>query len=75
MNDKDIKTEIELLKQEVKVIAINYKQKKLAKDIDDLMLEVKSIKTEVFKFKYVAYGAIVVFVLMSDKFTEIFKLL
>jgi hypothetical protein len=47
----------------------------VAKDIDDLMIEVKSIKTEVFKFKYVAYGAIVVFVLMSDKFNDILRLI
>ena len=74
MNDKDIKTEIELLKQEVKVIKTNHLSH-MAKDIDDLMIEVKSIKTEVFKFKYVAYGAIVVFVLMSDKFNDILRLL
>jgi len=35
----------------------------------------KDVKIEVFRFKYVAYGAIVVFVLMSDKFTEILRLL
>jgi hypothetical protein len=39
------------------------------------MDDVKDIKTEVFRFKYIAYGAIVVFVLISDKFTSILKLL
>ena len=74
MNDKDIKTEIELLKQEVKIIKTNHLSH-MAKDIDDLKIDVKSIKTEVFKFKYVAYGAIVVFVLMSDKFNDILRLI
>lgn len=72
--NKDIKTEIELLKQEVKVIKTNHLTH-MAKDIDDLMVDVKSIRTEVFRFKYIAYGAIVVFIIMSDKFTEILRLL
>jgi hypothetical protein len=74
MNDKDIKTEIELLKQEVNVIKTNHLSH-IAQDIDDLKVEVKEIKTEMFKFKYIAYGAIVVFVLMSDKFNDILRLL
>ena len=74
MNDKDIKTEIELLKREVEIIKTNHLLH-MAKDIDDLMDDVKDIKTEVFRFKYIAYGAIVVFVLISDKFTSILKLL
>ena len=74
MNDKDIKTEIELLKREVEIIKTNHLSH-MAKDIDDLMDDVKDIKTEVFRFKYIAYGAIVVFVFVSDKFTEIFKIL
>lgn len=74
MNDKDIKTEIELLKQEVNIIKTNHLSH-IAQDIDDLKVEVKEIKTEMFKFKYIAYGAIVVFVLMSDKFNDILRLL
>jgi|TARA_A100001391_G_C4968660_1_gene252041 hypothetical protein len=74
MNDKDIKTEIELLKREVEIIKTNHLSH-MAKDIDDLMDDVKDIKTEVFRFKYIAYGAIVVFVLVSDKFNDILRLL
>ena len=74
MNDKHIKTEIELLKREVEIIKTNHLSH-MAKDIDDLMDDVKDIKTEVFRFKYIAYGAIVVFVLISDKFSSILKLL
>ena len=46
MNDKDIKTEIELLKQEVKVIKTNHLSH-MAKDIDDMMLEVRSVNVKV----------------------------
>ena len=74
MNDKDINTEIELLKQDVHIIKTNHLAH-IAADIDDLKVEVKEIKTEMFKFKYIAYGAIVVFVLMSDKFNDILRLL
>ena len=74
MNDKDIKTEIELLKREVEIIKTNHLSH-MAKDIYDLMDDVKDIKTEVFRFKYIAYGAIVVFVLVSDKFNDILRLL
>ena len=74
MNDKDIKTEIELLKREVEIIKTNHLSH-MAKDIEDLMDDVKDIKTEVFRFKYIAYGAIVVFVLVSDKFNDILRLI
>ena len=74
MNDKDIKTEIELLKREVEIIKTHHLSH-MAKDIDDLMDDVKDIKIEVFRFKYIAYGAIVVFVLISDKFNDILRLL
>ena len=74
MNDKDIKTEIELLKREVEIIKTNHLSH-MAKDIDDLMDDVKDIKTEVFRFNYIAYGAIVVFVLVSDKFNDILRLI
>ena len=74
MNDKDIKTEIELLKREVEIIKTNHLSH-MAKDIDDLMDDVKDIKTEVFRFKYIAYGAIVLLVLVSDKFNDILRLI
>ena len=74
MNDKDIKTEIELLKREVEIIKTNHLSH-MAKDIDDLMDDVKDIKAEVFRFKYIDYGAIVVFVLVSDKFNDILRLI
>jgi hypothetical protein len=74
MKDKDINTELELLKKDVNLIKTNHLAH-IASDIDDLKDDMKDVKIEVFRFKYVAYGAIVVFVLMSDKFTEILRLL
>ena len=68
MNDQDIKTEIELLKKEVEIIKTNHLTH-IEKDIDDLKVDVKHIKSEVFRFKYIAYGAIVVFVSQSRSFS------
>ena len=47
----------------------------MAQDIDNLQEDMTEIKTEIFKFKYIAYGAIVVFVLMSEQFNDILRLL
>ena len=74
MDDKDLKTEIELLKQDVHIIKTNHLAH-IEADMRDVKVEVKEIKTEMFRFKYIAYGAIVVFVLMSDKFNDILRLL
>jgi hypothetical protein len=35
----------------------------------------KDVKTEVFKFKYIAWTAIVIFILATDKFTDLLRLL
>ena len=74
MNEQDIKTEIELLKKDIDLIKNNHLVH-MAKSIDNLSVDMKDVKRAIFKAQYVMYGAIVVFVLMSDKFTEILKLL
>lgn len=74
MTEQNLKIEIELLKKEISLIKTNHLSH-IEKDIDDLKVDVKHIKSEVFKFKYVAYGAIVVFVLISDKFNDILRLI
>ena len=53
MNDKDINTELELLKQDVHLIKTNHLAH-IASDIDDLKDDMKDVKIEVFRFKYVA---------------------
>ena len=47
----------------------------MQRDIDVLKCDVRDVKRAIFKAQYVIYGAIVVFVLMSDKFNDILKLL
>ena len=74
MNEQDIKTEIELLKKDIDLIKNNHLAH-MQRDIDVLKFDVRDVKRAIFKTQYVMYGAIVVFVLMSDKFTEILKLL
>tara|TARA_R100000655_G_scaffold73239_1_gene111810 strand:- start:327 stop:551 length:225 start_codon:yes stop_codon:yes gene_type:complete len=74
MNNKDIQTEIELLKKDIDLIKNNHLTH-MQRDIDVLKCDVRDVKRAIFKAQYVIYGAIVVFVLMSDKFTEILKLL
>ena len=74
MSNKNIETEIELLKQDIHIIKTNHLAH-IEADMSDVKVEVKEIKTEMFRFKYIAYGAIVVFVLMSDKFNDILRLL
>ena len=74
MNEQDIKTEIELLKKDIDLIKNNHLAH-MQRDIDVLKFDVRDVKRAIFKAQYVMYGTIVVFVLMSDKFTEILKLL
>ena len=37
--------------------------------------DMRDVKIEVFRFKYITYGAIIVFVILSDRFHEILRLL
>ena len=74
MTDKDLKTEIELLKKDIDLIKNNHLAH-MQRDIDVLKCDVRDFKRAIFKAQYVIYGAIVVFVLMSDKFNDILKLL
>ena len=68
MKDNNVLTlEVELIKKDVHDIKHNH----LTHIEDDL----RDVKREVFKFKYIAWTAIVIFVLATDKFTEILKLL
>jgi hypothetical protein len=63
----ELNTEIELIKKDIYDIKNNHLQH-IEKDMRD-------VKIEVFRFKYIAYGAIVIFVLMTDKFTNLLRLL
>ena len=66
-DNNELTLEVELIKKDVHHIKHNH----LTHIEDDL----RDVKREVFKFKYIAWTAIVIFVLATDKFTEILKLL
>ena len=63
----ELNFEIELIKKDINDIKINHLQH-IEKDLKD-------VKVEVFRFKYIAWTAIVIFVLATDKFTELLRLL
>ena len=63
----ELNTEIEMIKKDINDIKTNHLQH-IQKDLND-------VKIEVFRFKYIAYGAIVVFVLATDIFKELLRLL
>jgi hypothetical protein len=62
-----LNTEIEWIKKDINDIKVNH--------LAHIEKDVKAVKTEVFRFKYIAYGAIVVFVLATDSFKELLRLL
>ena len=63
----ELNTEIELIKKDIYDIKTNHLQH-IKKDMRD-------VKIEVFRFKYVIWGALVIFILMTDKFTNLLRLL
>ena len=63
----ELNTEIVIIKKDIKDIKVNH--------LEHIETDLKSVKTEVFRFKYIAYGAIVVFVLATDSFKELLRLL
>mgnify|MGYP000126483274 FL=1 len=63
----ELNTEIELIKKDIYDIKNNHLQH-IEKDMRD-------VKIEVFRFKYIAYGAIVIFVLETYKFSKLLRLL
>jgi|TARA_R100000656_G_scaffold111880_1_gene83898 hypothetical protein len=63
----ELNTEIVVIKKDIKDIKVNH--------LEHIEKDLKTVKTEVFRFKYIAYGAIVVFVLATDSFKELLRLL
>jgi len=66
-DSNELNFEIELIKKDINYIKINHLQH-IEKDLKD-------VKVEVFRFKYIAWTAIVIFVLATDKFTDLLRLL
>ena len=63
----ELNTEIELIKKDISDIKTNHLQ--------HIERDMKDVKIEVFRFKYIAWTAIVIFILATDKFTEILRLM
>tara|TARA_Y100000401_G_C8299893_1_gene213445 strand:- start:160 stop:366 length:207 start_codon:yes stop_codon:yes gene_type:complete len=63
----ELNTEIEIIKRDINDIKQNH--------LTHIEKDLGCVKREVFKFKYITYGAIVVFVLATDTFKELIKLL
>ena len=63
----ELNIEIELIKKDINDIKNNHLQ--------HIERDMRDVKIEVFRFKYIAYGAIVIFVLATDKFTNLLRLL
>ena len=63
----ELNIEIELIKKYINDIKNNHLQ--------HIERDMRDVKIEVFRFKYVVWGALVIFVLMTDKFTELLRLL
>ena len=58
---------LELIKKDINDIKNNHLQ--------HIERDMRDVKIEVFRFKYVVWGALVIFILMTDKFTELLRLL
>jgi hypothetical protein len=63
----ELNIEIELIKKDINDIKNNHLQ--------HIERDMRHVKIEVFRFKYITYGAIIVFVILSDRFHEILRLL
>tara|TARA_R100000742_G_C4209378_1_gene36189 strand:+ start:291 stop:497 length:207 start_codon:yes stop_codon:yes gene_type:complete len=63
----EINTEIELIKKDIYDIKQNH--------LTHIEKDMSEVKIEVFRFKYIAWTAIVIFILATDKFTELLRLL
>lgn len=63
----ELNIEIELIKKDINDIKNNHLQ--------HIERDMRDVKIEVFRFKYVIWGALVIFILMTDKFTQLLKLL
>tara|TARA_S200002703_G_scaffold47276_1_gene40926 strand:+ start:8313 stop:8519 length:207 start_codon:yes stop_codon:yes gene_type:complete len=66
-NLNELNLEIEIIKKDIQIIKNNH-----LKHIEE---DMRDVKVEVFRFKYVVYGAIIVLALLSDKADKVFHLI
>ena len=65
--NNELNLEIELIKKDINDIKNNH--------LAHIEIDMKDVKIEVFRFKYAIWGALFIFILMTDKFTELLRLL
>lgn len=63
----ELNTEIELIKKDIHDIKTNH--------LAHMEKDMRDVKIEVFRFKYIAWTAIVIFILATDKFTNLLRLM
>tara|TARA_R110000782_G_scaffold361_1_gene980 strand:+ start:733 stop:939 length:207 start_codon:yes stop_codon:yes gene_type:complete len=63
----ELNIEIELIKKDINDIKNNHLQ--------HIERDMRDVKIEVFRFKYIVWGAMLLFILATDKFTEVLRLL
>tara|TARA_R110002096_G_C14007988_1_gene668677 strand:- start:75 stop:281 length:207 start_codon:yes stop_codon:yes gene_type:complete len=63
----ELNIEIELIKKDINDIKNNHLQ--------HIERDMRDVKIEVFRFKYIVWGAMFIFILATDKFTEVLRLL
>jgi|TARA_R100001463_G_scaffold86095_1_gene141026 hypothetical protein len=66
-NLNELNIEIEMIKKDIQIIKNNH--------LTHIEADMRDVKIEVFRFKYVVYGAIIVLALLSDKADKFFNLL
>ena len=66
-DNNELTLEVELIKKDVHDIKAN--------NLAHIEADLRDVKREVFKFKYIIWTIITIFVLTTDKFTDILKLL
>ena len=63
----ELNIEIELIKKDINDIKNNH--------LEQIETDMKDIKREIFRFKYIVYGMLIVFLIISDNIKEIFNLI
>tara|TARA_B000000609_G_C23900106_1_gene202985 strand:- start:180 stop:386 length:207 start_codon:yes stop_codon:yes gene_type:complete len=63
----ELNIEIELIKKDINDIKNNH--------LEHIETDMKDIKREIFRFKYIVYGMLIVFLIISDNIKEIFNLI
>ena len=66
-DNNELTLEVELIKKDIHDIKANH--------LAHIETDLRDVKREVFKFKYIIWTIITIFVLTTDKFTDILRLL